>query len=74
MNKPELEFILLRSPRTDEQGNKIPVTVSMVRASETDLTGYTFLSNWKTYEEWVPTKELDLYQQFSELKNERANQ
>lgn len=65
MNKtPELEYILLRSPRTDDSANKIPVTVSMVRASETDLTGYSFLKNWKTYEEWVPTKELTFYKQF----------
>jgi len=62
MNKPELEYILLRSPRTDDAGSKIPVTVSMVRASETDLTEYSFLKSWKTYEEWVPTKELQLYQ------------
>ena len=62
MNEPELEYILLRGPRTDDDGNKIPVTVTMVRASETDLSGYSFLVNRNTYEEWVPTKELHLYQ------------
>lgn len=63
MNKPpELEHILLRGPRTDDNGNSIPVTVSMVRASETDLSNYSFLVNRNTYEEWVPTKELHLYQ------------
>jgi len=69
MNKvPELEYILLRSPRTDNVGNKIPVTISMVRASETDLSEYSFLANWKTYEEWVPTKELHLYQLAQKMK------
>lgn len=62
MNEPKLEYILLRGPRTDDEGNRIPVTINMVRASETDLSGYSFLVNWKTYEEWVPTKELHLYQ------------
>jgi hypothetical protein len=63
MNKtPELEHILLRGPRKDDNGNSIPVTVSMVRASETDLSNYSFLVNRNTYEEWVPTKELHLYQ------------
>ncbi len=69
MNKtPNLEHILLRSPGTDDAGNKIPVVVSMVRASETDLTGYSFLANRNTYEEWVPTKELDLYQKAMNIK------
>lgn len=62
MNEPKMDYVLLRGPRADSNGNKIPVTVSMVRASETDLTEYSFLKSWKTYEEWVPTKELQLYQ------------
>jgi hypothetical protein len=62
MNEPKLEHILLRGPRTDDEGNRIPVTVTMVRASETDLSEYSFLVNRNTYEEWVPTKELHLYQ------------
>ena len=62
MNEPKMDYVLLRGPRTDSNGNKIPVTVTMVRASETDLTEYSFLKSWKTYEEWVPTKELQLYQ------------
>lgn len=62
MNEPKLEHILLRCPRTDDEGNRIPVTVTMVRASETDLSEYSFLVNRNTYEEWVPTKELHLYQ------------
>lgn len=61
MTKPKLEYILLRSPRTDEQGNKIPATVQIVKASDTDLTGYSYLSTKDPYEEWVPTRELDMY-------------
>jgi hypothetical protein len=33
----------------------------MVKASKTDLTEYSFLKSSATYEEWVPTKELDTY-------------
>jgi hypothetical protein len=61
MNKPELEYILLRSPRTDDQGNKIEVNVQIVRSSEVDLTDYSFLCSNQKYEEWVPTKELNMY-------------
>ena len=61
MNEPKLEYILLRSPRTDDLGNKIEVNVQIVRSSETDLTGYSFLCAKEKYEEWVPTKELDMY-------------
>ena len=68
MNKPELEYVLLRTPRTDEQGIKIPVFVKMLKASETDLTGYTLLKSWDTYEEWVPTKELDYYKKASGIE------
>jgi hypothetical protein len=60
MNK-ELDLILLRGPRTDDDGNKIPVTVSVVRKSETDLSNYSFLCKQEKLEEWVPTKELKLY-------------
>jgi hypothetical protein len=64
MNKPELEFILLRGPRTDQNGVPVEVKmveVKMVKASKTDLTEYSFLRSSATYEEWVPTKELDTY-------------
>lgn len=65
---PELEHILLRGPRTDKNGNKIPVTVSMVKASNTDLSGHSFLHSWHTYEEWVPTEELGLYKMAKGIK------
>lgn len=62
MNKPVLEFILLRGPRTDQNGVPVKVVeVKMVKASKTDLTEYSFLRSSETYEEWVPTKELDTY-------------
>lgn len=62
MNIPSTEYVLLRSPRTDESGNKIAVNVSIVKASEADLTNYSFLKSRQQYEEWVPTSELYLYQ------------
>jgi hypothetical protein len=62
MNKPVLEFILLRGPRTDQNGVPVKVVeVKMVKASKTDLTEYSFLRSSGKYEEWVPTKELDTY-------------
>jgi hypothetical protein len=57
----ELDLILLRGPRTDDAGNKIPVLVQVVRRSETDLSNYSFLCKQEKMEEWVPTKELELY-------------
>ena len=61
MTTPKSEYIILRSPRTDDQGNMIQVTVQIVKASEADLTGYSFLRDKDPYEEWVPTRDLDLY-------------
>ena len=62
MNEPVLEFILLKGPRTDQNGVPVAlVEIKMVKASETDLTEYSFLRSLGTYEEWVPTKELDTY-------------
>jgi hypothetical protein len=66
MDQPKLEYILLRPPRTDEQGNKIQGYARIVRASETDLTGYSCLSTKEPYEEWVPTRELELYKKARE--------
>ena len=57
----ELDLILLRGPRTDDAGNKIPVRVQVVRKSETDLSNYSFLCKQEKMEEWGPTKELELY-------------
>jgi len=33
----------------------------VVRRSETDLSNYSFLCKQEKMEEWVPTKELELY-------------
>lgn len=62
MNQPKMNYVLLRGPRTDENGNKIPVSVSLLRKDETDLSNYSFLCSKETYDEWVPTNELHLYQ------------
>jgi hypothetical protein len=61
MTKPKTEYIILRSPRTDNQGNMIQVNIQIVKVSETDLTGYSFLRDKDPYEEWVPTQDLGLY-------------
>ena len=66
MNQPELEYILLRTPRTDAEGNKIQGYVQIVKASETDLTKYSYLGTKEPYEEWVPTKELEMYKKARE--------
>ena len=62
MNQPKMNYVLLRGPRTDENGNKIPISVSLLRKDETDLSNYSFLRSKETYEEWVSTNELHLYQ------------
>lgn len=59
---PSVDLIMLRGPRTDSNGNKIPVEIRWVRYSDgSDLSEYSFLRSYYTYEEWVPTKELALY-------------
>lgn len=58
------EFILLRGPRTDDDGNSIPIEVKIVRADNVDLTGYSFLESQEKYDVWVPTKELEYYQKW----------
>lgn len=63
----ENPIILIRSPRTDEQGERIPITIKMVKRAETDLTGYSFLQSFEHYDEWVPTVELDLYKKVFEI-------
>ena len=62
--KPQTEFILVRGPRTDSTGNPIATVVSIQRNNgKFDLSDYSFLRMGKdgALEEWVPTKELDLY-------------
>ena len=61
MNEPKMDYVLLRGPRTDSNGNKIPVTVTLVKTAEADLSGYSYLKSCPKYEEWVPTNELQLY-------------
>jgi hypothetical protein len=63
---PQTDFILVRGPRTDDNGNSIQISVSIQRNDgKFDLTNYSLLrmrSDTKgPMEEWVPTKELDLY-------------
>ena len=64
---PNTEFVLVRGPRTDEDGNPCEIFVRVVRNNGTfDFTDYSFLRLSSTaksdMEEWVPTKELQLYQ------------
>jgi hypothetical protein len=64
---PNTEFVLVRGPRTDEDGNPCDIFVRVVRNNgKFDFTDYSFLRLSTTansdMEEWVPTKELHLYQ------------
>lgn len=56
-----MNYVLLRGPRTDEDGNKIPVSIMLLKKNETDLSNHSFLRSTDTYEEWVPSNELHLY-------------
>ena len=64
---PKSNFILVRGPRHDEDGNRIDLVVSIIRNDGTfDFSSYSFLrmrpaSDEYPIEEWVPTKELDIY-------------
>ena len=62
MNEPKMNYVLLRGPRTDENGNKIPVSIMLLKKNETDLSNHSFLRSTDKYEEWVPSNELHLYQ------------
>ena len=69
---PNTEFVLVRGPRTDEDGNPCEIFVRVVRNNGTfDFTGYSFLRLSTTansdMEEWVPSKELELYQKAFKL-------
>ena len=64
---PNTDFVLVRGPRTDEDGNPCEIFVRVVRNNgKFDFTGYSFLRLSTTansdMEEWVPSKELELYQ------------
>ena len=63
---PQTEFVLVRGPRTDDNNNPIEISVSIQRNNgKFDFSDYSFLRlkpNGKDpVEEWVTTKELDLY-------------
>ena len=63
---PQTDFILVRGPRTDSTGNPIEIVVSVQRNNGNfDFSDYSFLrmkpNSKGPVEEWVPTKELDLY-------------
>jgi len=63
---PQTDFILVRGPRTDSKGNPIEIVVSIHRNNgKFDFSDYSFLrmrpDAKDPMEEWVPTKELDLY-------------
>jgi hypothetical protein len=63
---PQTDFILVRGPRTDSTGNPIEIEVSIQRNNgKFDFSDYSFLrmrpDAKDPMEEWVPTKELDLY-------------
>ena len=63
---PQTDFILVRGPRTDDNNNPIEIGVSIQRNNgKFDFSDYSFLrmrpDAKDSMEEWVPTKELDLY-------------
>jgi hypothetical protein len=69
---PNTDFVLVRGPRTDEDGNPCDIFVRVVRNNgKFDFTGYSFLRLSTTadsdMEEWVPSKELQLYQKAFKL-------
>ena len=69
---PNTDFVLVRGPRTDEDGNPCEIFVRVVRNNgKFDFTGYSFLRLSTTadsdMEEWVPSKELQLYQKAFKL-------
>ena len=64
--KPQTDFILVRGPRTDDNNNPIEIDVSIQRNNEKfDFSNYSFLrmvpDATAPMEEWVSTKELDVY-------------
>ena len=64
--KPHTDFILVRGPRTDDNDNPIGIVVSFQRNNgKFDFSNYSFLrmrpDATDPMEEWVPTKELDVY-------------
>jgi hypothetical protein len=68
MNKPNTKFVIVRGPRTDDEGNSITIQVKVVRPDQFDFTDYSFLRMSPNMnvevEEWVPTKELELYRKY----------
>lgn len=64
--KPQTDFVLVRGPRTDDNDNPVEIVVSIQRNNgKFDFSNYSFLrmipDATDPMEEWVPTKELDVY-------------
>lgn len=69
---PNTDFVLVRGSRTDENGDPCEIFVRVVKNNgKFDFTDYSFLRLSTTansdMEEWVPSKELELYQKAFEL-------
>ena len=64
--KPQTDFVLVRGPRTDDNDNPVEIVVSIQRNNgKFDFSNHSFLrmrpDATDPMEEWVPTKELDVY-------------
>lgn len=69
---PNTDFVLVRGPRTDENSEPCEIFIRVVRNNgKFDFTDYSFLRLSTTansdMEEWVPSKELELYQKAFKL-------
>lgn len=69
---PNTDFVLVRGSRTDENGDPCEIFVRVVKNNgKFDFTDYSFLRLSTTansdMEEWVPSKELELYQKAFKL-------
>ena len=69
---PNTDFVLVRGSRTDENDDPCEIFVRVVRNNgKFDFTDYSFLRLSTTansdMEEWVPSKELQLYQKAFKL-------
>lgn len=69
---PNTDFVLVRGSRTDENGDPCEIFVRVVKNNgKFDFTDYSFLRLSTTansdMEEWVPSKELQLYQKAFKL-------
>ena len=70
---PQTDFVLVRGPRTDDNDNPIEIVVSIQRNNgKFDFSDYSFLrmkpDAIAPMEEWVSSKELDLYKKVSGIE------